>query len=178
MESGGRGAGSTAQSLPAGPAKPSHHRSLGRRRLTRCISAASRLRLGCISAASRLHLGCISAASRQERVLVETEDKQRRATIEFIGKVPEIAPGFWVGVEFEGQDGKHDGAIHGRACTHVCTPHAHGTCMAWVCTGKHDGSINGRSYYRCKMGHGSFLRPNHIRSLTLTLNPTLPQPQP
>jgi len=71
----------------------------------------------------------------KERIMVETEAVRggRPATIMFIGKVPEIAPGFWIGVEFEIPDGKHD------------------------------GSIDGKVYFQCRKNHGCFLRPSHIR---------------
>jgi len=71
----------------------------------------------------------------KERITVETEAVRggRPATIMFIGKVPEIAPGFWIGVEYEIPDGKHD------------------------------GSIDGKVYFQCRKNHGCFLRPSHIR---------------
>jgi len=70
----------------------------------------------------------------KDRVLVETESKGvRPATVEFVGKVPEIAPGFWVGVQFDQPEGKND------------------------------GTINGTRYFNCEMDHGSFLRPSHLK---------------
>ena len=69
-----------------------------------------------------------------EKVVVETESAgARKATVRFVGKAPEIAPGFWIGVEFEKPDGKNDGAV------------------------------NGARYFQCEADHGSFLRPNRIK---------------
>lgn len=67
-------------------------------------------------------------------MLVETDSAAaRKAIVSYVGKVPEIAPGFWIGVAFERPDGKHDGAI------------------------------GGVRYFKCAPEHGSFLRPNYIR---------------
>ena len=50
----------------------------------------------------------------KDRVLVDTEmSNVRSAAVAYVGKVPEIAPGYWVGVVFEGADGKNDGSISG-----------------------------------------------------------------
>lgn len=71
----------------------------------------------------------------RDRVIVpatETFTKSRKAIIAYVGKVPEIAPGFWVGVQYE---------------------EAHG---------KNDGSLDGTRYFKCAADHGSFLRPNRI----------------
>ena len=65
-------------------------------------------------------------------VRVDSSLQDRRAVVEFIGKVPEIAPGFWIGVSFEKPDGKND------------------------------GSIEGSRYFRCPENHGSFVRPNRV----------------
>ncbi len=72
----------------------------------------------------------------KEPVVVETEEKAvREAIVQYIGRVPEIGRGYWIGVEFEAPEGKHDGSI---------------------------GSV---TYFEGRTGHGSFLRPNHIRRL-------------
>ena len=63
----------------------------------------------------------------------EGEQVLRKATIRYVGKAPEIAPGFWIGVEFD-------------------TNH-----------GKNDGSAGGTRYFTCQPEHGSFLRPNKIQ---------------
>ena len=71
----------------------------------------------------------------KDQVLVDTESfGVRKAAVAFVGKVPEIAPGFWVGVVYSRPDGKND------------------------------GSISGVRYFKCTMDHGSFLRPNHIQA--------------
>jgi dynactin complex subunit len=56
-----------------------------------------------------------------------------RDRMQYIGRVPEIGKGYWIGVEFE-------------------TPE-----------GKHDGSIGTATYFQAKHAHGSFVRPDHIR---------------
>lgn len=73
----------------------------------------------------------------QDQVIVlanDTFNAPRKARIAYVGKVPEIAPGFWLGVQFE-------------------DPH-----------GKNDGSLNGTRYFKCKADHGGFLRPNRIEA--------------
>ena len=52
---------------------------------------------------------------------------------QYIGRVPEIGKGYWIGVEFETPEGKHDGSI---------------------------GTV---TYFQAKHAHGSFVRPDHIR---------------
>lgn len=76
-----------------------------------------------------------SKLKADQRVLVETEEKTnpRKATIRYVGKVPEIAPGYWVGVTFDGPDGRND------------------------------GQINGVQYFKCAGSHGSFLRPDRVK---------------
>ena len=69
-----------------------------------------------------------------EKVVVATESSGlRKAIVRFVGKAPELAPGFWVGVEFDKADGKND------------------------------GSVGGTRYFRCEADHGSFLRPNLVK---------------
>jgi len=68
-----------------------------------------------------------------EKVKVITEEKVRDATVMYVGRVPEIGPGFWVGVEFDFPEGKND------------------------------GTIGGTSYFEGRSGHGSFLRPDRIK---------------
>ena len=38
---------------------------------------------------------------------------RRQAAIEFIGRIPEIAPGFWIGVQYDEKVGRNDGSIKG-----------------------------------------------------------------
>jgi len=79
------------------------------------------------------HMANIALEFRvSEKVKVETEEKVRDATVMYIGRVPEIGPGFWIGVEFEQPEGKHD------------------------------GSLGGVQYFTCAAPHGSFLRPNRV----------------
>lgn len=56
----------------------------------------------------------------------------KRATVVFVGKIPEIAPGWWVGVEYA------------------------------EAVGKNDGSIMGMRYFACAENMGGFVRPDKI----------------
>eukprot|EP00294_Goniomonas_avonlea_P004303 CAMPEP_0114554172 /NCGR_PEP_ID=MMETSP0114-20121206/8068_1 /TAXON_ID=31324 /ORGANISM="Goniomonas sp, Strain m" /LENGTH=274 /DNA_ID=CAMNT_0001739201 /DNA_START=37 /DNA_END=861 /DNA_ORIENTATION=+ len=56
----------------------------------------------------------------------------RRGEVKFVGKVPELHPGFWVGVAFDEPQGKND------------------------------GSAKGHRYFECGPGYGGFLRPNCV----------------
>ena len=83
-----------------------------------------------------LHMADLAVQFKvNEKVIVETESSggERSATVRFIGKVPEIGMGFWIGVEFS---------------------NAHG---------KNDGSTGGQRYFTCKPEHGSFLRPSKLK---------------
>ena len=67
-----------------------------------------------------------------QRVIVDPG--QRAAEVMFIGKIAEIAPGYWVGVYYDEPVGKNDGSIKGRRC------------------------------FECPHDFGGFLRPDHIRN--------------
>mmetsp|Transcript_16452 Transcript_16452/g.35632 ORF Transcript_16452/g.35632 Transcript_16452/m.35632 type:complete len:285 (+) Transcript_16452:1-855(+) len=56
----------------------------------------------------------------------------RRGEVKFIGKVPELHPGFWIGVAFDEPQGKND------------------------------GSVKGVRYFECMESYGGFLRPNCV----------------
>lgn len=60
---------------------------------------------------------------------------QRRGEVKYVGKVPELAPGFWVGVQLDEP------------------------------TGETDGTIKGKKYFDVQGGtkFGAFLRPKDIR---------------
>lgn len=46
----------------------------------------------------------------------------KEGTIRFVGRISEIKPGFWVGVEVGAGEGKNDGRYVVRLCSfHVCT---------------------------------------------------------
>lgn len=49
-----------------------------------------------------------------------------------MGRVPELAAGYWVGVALDEP------------------------------TGKNDGSVKGKRYFTCPAGHGSFVRPDKV----------------
>ena len=70
-----------------------------------------------------------------DRVLVvEMSDQaERHAEVMFVGKIPELANGYWVGVEYDMPVGKNDGSVKGRRC------------------------------FECAPDFGGIVRPNHIR---------------
>jgi hypothetical protein len=77
------------------------------------------------------HMADIAARfSLGARVIVDPGE--RKAAVMYIGKIEEIAPGYWVGVMYDEP------------------------------MGKNDGSIKGRRYFECPHDHGGFLRPDHI----------------
>lgn len=56
----------------------------------------------------------------------------KRGTVQYLGKIPSIAPGWWVGV-------KYDEPV-----------------------GKNDGSIKGLRFFDCPPNYGGFLRPDKV----------------
>jgi len=65
-----------------------------------------------------------------DRVLVEPGE--RKAEVMYIGKIPEIAPGYWIGVMYDEP------------------------------VGKNDGSIKGHRLFECQHDFGGVLRPDHL----------------
>ena len=65
-----------------------------------------------------------------DRVVVDPGS--RLAEVRYVGKIPEIAAGFWVGVQYDQAVGKNDGSVKGRRC------------------------------FECQAEYGGFLRPDHI----------------
>ena len=65
-------------------------------------------------------------------LMTEKFVKERKAIVAYVGKVPEIAPGFWVGVKYKDKEGKND------------------------------GSINNVKYFDCPAEHGGFVRPSRL----------------
>ena len=57
----------------------------------------------------------------------------KQATVRYVGKIPEIAPGWWVGVEY-----------------------------AVVGDGKHDGTVKDVRYFTCPANTGGVLRPDKL----------------
>ena len=60
------------------------------------------------------------------------ETKERLAVIKFVGQVPSMPKGYWVGVQYDEK------------------------------VGKNDGMLNGRRYFRCPAGHGGFVRATKL----------------
>ena len=57
----------------------------------------------------------------------------RRAEVMFIGKIPEMPAGYWIGVEYDEPVGKNDGSVKGRRC------------------------------FECNLDYGGFVRPDKIQ---------------
>lgn len=58
---------------------------------------------------------------------------ERRGAVRFVGRIPELAPGYWVGVELDEPVGKNDGSAKG-----------------------------GKAYFKCAPAHGVFVRPDKV----------------
>ena len=58
---------------------------------------------------------------------------QRRGEVKFVGKIPELANGYWVGVQLDEP------------------------------TGECDGRVMGKNYFECPSKCGVFIRPNDAR---------------
>ena len=67
---------------------------------------------------------------------VQTDPGGRNARVMYVGQVPGMPAGYWVGVQYDEKVGKNDGAA------------------------------GGRRYFRCPPGHGGFLRPPKIKKLS------------
>jgi len=57
----------------------------------------------------------------------------KRGEVKYVGKIPQIAPGFWIGVQYDEP------------------------------VGKNDGSVKGRRYFECPPKYGGFLRPDKLQ---------------
>ncbi|XP_010276589.1 PREDICTED: tubulin-folding cofactor B [Nelumbo nucifera] len=44
----------------------------------------------------------------------EVEPGEKRGVVKFVGKAENIAPGFWVGIQYDEPLGKHDGVVKGK----------------------------------------------------------------
>lgn len=63
----------------------------------------------------------------------EVEPGERRGTVKFVGQAETLAPGFWVGVQFDEP------------------------------VGKHDGMVKGKRYFDCPPLHGAMVRPDKVK---------------
>ncbi|XP_015069503.1 tubulin-folding cofactor B isoform X1 [Solanum pennellii] len=63
----------------------------------------------------------------------EVEPGERRGTVKFVGQAETLAPGFWVGVQFDEP------------------------------VGKHDGMVKGKRYFDCPSLHGAMVRPDKVK---------------
>jgi len=57
----------------------------------------------------------------------------KRGVVQYVGKIPQIAPGWWVGVQYDEP------------------------------VGKNDGTIKGKRYFECPPKYGGFLRPDKLQ---------------
>merc|ERR1711920_1205928 len=57
----------------------------------------------------------------------------KRGSVQFVGKIPSIAPGYWVGVQYDEP------------------------------VGKNDGSVKGKRFFECPPKYGGFLRPDKLQ---------------
>jgi len=57
----------------------------------------------------------------------------KRGVVQYVGKIPQIAPGWWVGVQYDEP------------------------------VGKNDGSVKGRRFFECGDKYGGFLRPDKLQ---------------
>lgn len=62
----------------------------------------------------------------------EVQPGGRRGQIAYLGEVPEISAGFWVGVQFDEP------------------------------VGKSNGSVKGKAYFKCEPKFGGFIRPQNV----------------
>ncbi|KAF1790644.1 CAP Gly-rich domain [Phytophthora cactorum] len=62
----------------------------------------------------------------------EVQPGGRRGQVQYLGEIPEIAPGYWVGVQFDEP------------------------------VGKGDGSVKGATYFKCEDKYGGFVRPHNV----------------
>jgi len=57
----------------------------------------------------------------------------KRGLVQYVGKIPQIAPGWWVGVQYDEP------------------------------VGKNDGTVKGKRYFECPPKYGGFLRPDKLQ---------------
>jgi len=78
------------------------------------------------------HLGAEAAAMKVgDRAEVTLGGK--RGVVQFVGKIPQIAPGWWIGVQYDEP------------------------------VGKNDGTVKGKRYFECPPKYGGFLRPDKLQ---------------
>ncbi|KAI9917304.1 hypothetical protein PsorP6_012947 [Peronosclerospora sorghi] len=62
----------------------------------------------------------------------EVQPGGRRGQVQYLGEISELAPGFWVGVQFDEP------------------------------VGKSNGSVKGATYFKCEQNYGGFVRPHNV----------------
>ncbi|OVA04872.1 CAP Gly-rich domain [Macleaya cordata] len=63
----------------------------------------------------------------------EVEPGEKRGVVKFVGRAENIAPGFWIGVQYDEP------------------------------LGKHDGMVRGKRYFSCPPLHGAMVRPDKVK---------------
>ncbi|KAI3968533.1 hypothetical protein MKX01_007843 [Papaver californicum] len=63
----------------------------------------------------------------------EVEPGEKRGVVKFVGRAENIAPGFWIGVQYDEP------------------------------LGKHDGMVRGKRYFTCPSLHGAMVRPEKVK---------------
>ncbi|PKI32591.1 hypothetical protein CRG98_046988 [Punica granatum] len=63
----------------------------------------------------------------------EVEPGAKRGVVKFVGQAESLAPGFWVGVQYDEP------------------------------LGKHDGMVKGTRYFECPPLHGAMVRPDKVK---------------
>ncbi|KAK1323595.1 hypothetical protein QJS10_CPA02g01220 [Acorus calamus] len=63
----------------------------------------------------------------------EVEPGAKRGIVKFVGRVETIAPGYWVGIQYDEP------------------------------LGKHDGLVKGKRYFNCPPNHGAMVRPDKVK---------------
>ncbi|XP_026453772.1 tubulin-folding cofactor B-like isoform X1 [Papaver somniferum] len=63
----------------------------------------------------------------------EVEPGEKRGVVKFVGRAENIAPGFWIGVQYDEP------------------------------LGKHDGTVRGKRYFTCPSLHGAMVRPEKVK---------------
>lgn len=80
------------------------------------------------------HMKDLAAAIRVDQPCVVSDHTgSKPGVVKYVGKIPQLAPGWWVGVAYA------------------------------ELVGRYDGSVKGKRYFRCEPNGGGFLRPDTVQ---------------